>query len=340
MEKDYEALVERIKELRLRIPNILHESVPYGKNDEDNLIVRTWGEAKKKEGWMKGHADLVDEFNLVDTDKASKVAASRFYYLKNDFVILEQALLRYGLDKMIKKGFIPLNPPYMIRKEAVQGATDAYKFGDDIYKIEDEDLYAIATAEHGIIAYHSNDVIPENKLPLKYVGITPCFRKEAGSHGKDTKGIFRTHQFHKVEIVVFCKPQDSWKIHEELIKINDEIMQELKIPYRVVNVCTGELGVVHSKLYDTEAWFPYQGKYREIMSCTNALSYQAVRSNIRYEKEKGGRDYLHILNDTVIAAGRTMTAIIENYQQKDGKTIKIPDILISYMNGQKEIRKK
>ncbi len=336
-EEQYEQITEKIKELRLRIPNILHESVPYGESEEDNVIIKTWGKPRKNEEWMLPHADLVTMFDLVDTDKASEISASRFYYLKGDFVLLEQALLRYGLDKLIKKGFIPLNPPYMIRKETIQGATDAYKFGEDIYKIEGEDLYLIATAEHGIIGYHKNDVLQEKDLPLKYVGLTPCFRKEAGSHGKDTKGIFRTHQFHKVEMVVFCKPEDSWKIHEELLQINEEIMQELELPYRIINTCTSELGVVHSKLYDFEAWFPLQEKYRELGSCTNALSYQAVRSNIRYENEDNEREYVHILNDTVIAAGRTMTAIIENNQEKEG-IIKIPKILIPYMNGKTEIK--
>ncbi|MCC7552494.1 serine--tRNA ligase [Candidatus Micrarchaeota archaeon] len=336
-EEQYEKLTERITELRMRIPNILHESVPYGESEEDNVIIKTWGTPRKKEEWMLPHADLVTMFDLVDTDKASEISASRFYYLKGDFVLLEQALLRYGLDKMVKKGFIPLNPPYMIRKEIIQGATDAYKFGEDIYKIEGEDLYLIATAEHGIIGYHKNDILPEKDLPLKYVGLTPCFRKEAGSHGKDTKGIFRTHQFHKVEMIIFSKPEDSWKFHEELIKINQEIMEELELPYRIINTCTGELGVVHSKLYDVEAWFPVQEQYREVMSCTNALSYQAVRSNIRYEKKEGDKEYVHILNDTVIAAGRTMTAIIENNQQKEGN-IKIPNVLVPYMNGKTEIK--
>ncbi|MFA5382393.1 MAG: serine--tRNA ligase [Candidatus Micrarchaeia archaeon] len=336
-EEQYENLVKRITELRLRIPNILHESVPYGESEDDNIVIKTWGKPRKKEDWMLPHADLVSVFDLVDTDKASEAATSRFYYLKNDFVLLEQALLRYALDKMIKKGFNPINPPYMVRKEVIQGATDAYKFGDDIYKIEGEDLYLIATAEHGIIAYHRNEVLPENELPLKYVGLTPCFRKEAGSHGKDTKGIFRTHQFHKVEMIIFSKPEESWKMHEELLKINEEILQELELPYRVINTCTSELGVVHSKLYDLEVWFPLQEKYREVMSCTNALSYQAVRSNIKYEKENGDKDYLHILNDTVIAAGRTMTAIIENNQEKEG-IIRIPKILVSYMNGKTEIK--
>lgn len=338
-EQKYETLTEKITELRLRIPNILHESVPYGESEEDNIIVKKWGIPRKKEDWMLPHADLVSIYDLADTDKASQISASRFYYLKNNFVLLEQALLQYGLKKMVEKGFIPLNPPYLIRKETIQGATDAYKFGEDIYKIEGEDLYLIATAEHGIIAYHRDETFQEQDLPLRYVGLTPCFRKEAGSHGKDTKGIFRTHQFHKVEMVVFCKPGDSWKIHEELLKINEEIMQELELPYRIINTCTGELGVVHSKLYDVEAWFPVQEKYRELMSCTNALSYQAVRSNIKYKKENDEqeREYVHILNDTVIAAGRTMTAIIENNQQKDG-TIKIPKVLISFMNGKTEIK--
>jgi len=349
-EEEYNNLTERIKELRLRIPNILHKSVPYGESEEDNVVIKKWGKPRKKEDWMLPHADLVSMFDLVDTDKASEISASRFYFLKNDFVLLEQALLRYALDKMIKKGFNPINPPYMVRKEVIQGATDAYKFGDDIYKIEGEDLYLIATAEHGIIAYHRNEVLQEEELPIKYVGMTPCFRKEAGTHGKDTKGIFRTHQFNKVEMVIFCKPENSWKIHEELLKINEVILQELELPYRIINTCTGELGVVHAKLYDFEAWFPVQEKYRELGSCTNALSYQAVRSNIKYKKEnqdkenqdkygkdKKEREYVHILNDTVIAAGRTMCAIIENNQEKEG-IIRIPKILVPYMNGKTEIK--
>jgi seryl-tRNA synthetase len=226
----------------------------------------------------------------------------------------------------------------MIKREAIGGAVALSDFEDMIYKIEGEDLYLIATAEHALLAMHMNEILDGNTLPLHYAGVSPCFRKEAGAHGRDTKGIFRVHQFEKVEQFVFCKPEDSWKEHEALLGRAEEFLQSLRIPYRVVNVCSGDLGTVAAKKYDIEAWLPGQGKFRELVSCSNCTSYQAVRSRIRYrDKPNEPTAYVHTLNSTLVATERTLIAIMENYQRRDG-SIGIPDVLIPYMRGQEEIR--
>ncbi|MEM3551847.1 MAG: serine--tRNA ligase, partial [Candidatus Bathyarchaeia archaeon] len=253
----------------MRLPNLLHESVPVGKDEFDSITVRTWGETPKFCFKVKDHIELGLSLDIMDIERAGKVAGARFFYLKNEGVLLDMALINFALEEMIKKGFIPIEPPFLMRRKPYEGATALSDFEDSLYKIENEDLYLIATSEHPMAAMFMDEVLMAEELPLKLVGISANFRKEAGAHGKDTRGIFRTHQFNKVEQFVFCKPEDSWKIHEELIKNAEDLVQKLGLPYRVVNVCTGDIGTLASKKYDLEVWMPAQGLYREIISCSN-----------------------------------------------------------------------
>jgi seryl-tRNA synthetase len=274
----------------------------------------------------------------VDLERAAKVAGARFYYLRGDLVKLNYALVKFALDFMEKKGFKLTQPPYFLRREAIGGAVALSDFEDVIYKIEGEDLYLIPTAEHGLLAQHMDEIIDGKSLPLRYAGISPCFRKEAGAHGRDTKGIFRIHQFEKVEQFVFSKPENSWDEHEKLIANAEELFQLLKLPYRVVNVCTGDLGTVAAKKYDLEAWFPGQKNYREVVSCSNCTTYQATRSKIRYrDKPDEPTKWVHTLNSTLVATERSLIPIMENYQNKDG-SISIPEVLQPYMGGATTLR--
>lgn len=343
---------EREKVL-LRIPNVVHETVPPGESEEDNQPVRFWGRPKVWEGFLEafrsqtkgfdvcyevinwkpvGHADISEEKGWVDTVRAGKVAGARFYYMFDDLVWLEQALILYALDSLSKKGFTIVVPPYMLRRKPLEGVISFEDFENMIYKVEEEDLYLIATAEHPLAALHMGETIPKDELPLLYVGVSPCFRKEAGAHGKDTKGIFRVHQFIKVEQFVYCLPEDSWEMHEKLIRNAEELFQGLEIPYRVVNVCSGDLGVVAAKKYDLEAWMPAQGKYREMVSCSNTTDYQSYRLGIRFARARGApaEGYVHTLNSTAIATSRTITAILENHQEPDGR-VRIPHSLRKYL---------
>ncbi len=343
---------EREKVL-LRIPNVVHETVPPGESEEDNQPVRVWGKPKVWEGFLEafrsqtkgfdvcyevinwkpvGHADISEEKGWVDTVRAGKVAGARFYYMFDDLVWLEQALTLYALDNLSKKGFTIVVPPYMLRRKPLEGVISFEDFENVIYKVEGEDLYLIATAEHPLAALHMGETIPKDELPLLYAGVSPCFRKEAGAHGKDTKGIFRVHQFIKVEQFVYCLPEDSWEMHEKLIRNAEELFQGLEIPYRVVNVCSGDLGVVAAKKYDLEAWMPAQGKYREMVSCSNTTDYQSYRLGIRFARARGApaEGYVHTLNSTAIATSRTITAILENHQEPDGR-VRIPSSLRKYL---------
>ncbi len=276
----------------------------------------------------KHHYDLVREYNIADTDKAGEVAGSRFYYEKDKLVILDLALGLFALKKLFAKGYKPVIPPYMLKGWVINGVLDIDTFEDMIYKIEEEDLYLIGTAEHPLTALHANEILDEESLPLKYVGWSPCFRKEAGSHGKDTKGIFRVHQFHKVEQYVFCEPEESEELHREIISNAEEILQDLNIPYRIVNIATGDLGAPAYKKYDIEGWFPGQGKYRELVSGSNVLDWQARRMNIRMRRKDGKLEPVHTLNSTALAHQRVICAILENYYDPKTETIAMPDMLV------------
>jgi len=255
--------------------------------------------------------------------------------------LLDMALMNFALEEMIKKGYTPIEPPFLMRRKPYEGVIALSDFENDLYKIDGEDLYLIATSEHPMAAMFMDEVLKAEDLPIKFVGISTNFRKEAGAHGRDTRGIFRTHQFNKVEQFVFCKPEDSWKIHEELLKNAEELVQKLGLPYRVVNVCTGDIGKVAAKKYDIEAWMPAQNAYREIISCSNCTDYQARRLNIRYREREGEppKGFVHTLNSTALATGRTIVAILENYQQEDGSVV-VPEVLRKYMMGIEKISPK
>ena len=333
-ERKVEEIQAKVKFYLMRLPNVLHDSVPVGKDDTENQVVRKWGVEKtaKEFGFEpKSHVDMLTALDVADVERAANVSGARAYYLKNDLVLLDMSIHRMALDMMVEKGFTPILPPFMMRREPYEGVTDLADFENVMYKIEGEDMYLIATSEHPIAAMHMNEILEEEKLPLKYAGISTCFRKEAGAHGKDTKGIFRVHQFNKVEQFVFCKPEDSWKLHEELLANAEEVFKALEIPYRVVNVCTGDIGIVAAKKYDMEAWMPVQNAYREVVSCSNCTSYQAVRLNVRYGKVGAeGKEHVHTLNSTAVATPRAIVAIMENHQEKDG-SIRVPKALARYL---------
>lgn len=331
---------EKIKYYLMRLPNILHESVPFGKDEHDNVVIRVVGKKPEFDFEPKNHVEILQNLGLIDLERAAKVAGNGFFYLKEDLVLLDQAIQRFAIDFLRKRGYILINPPYMLRKDAYLGVTDLDAFHDVLYKIEDEDLYMIATAEHPIGAMFMNEILDKKDLPLKFVGVSPCFRKEVGSHGKYTKGLFRVHQFHKVEQFIFCLPEDSWKLHEELQKNSEDLYQALGLHYRVVNVCTGDIGSIAAKKYDTEVWMA-DDQFREIGSNSNCTDYQARRLNIRFREKEGQptAGFVHTLNNTALATSRTIIAIVEQFQQKDGSVV-IPKVLRPYMNGIEKLEKR
>jgi seryl-tRNA synthetase len=336
LERELSQVQDELKLLDSRMPNSVHESVPEGVGDEANLEVRRWGEIKQIKN-PKDHIDIGLRESLIDVERAAAVAGSRFYYLRSDLVRLNHALVQYGLDFCKSKGLEPLQPPYMLKGEVMRGAVDLAAFEDSIYKVENEDLYLITTSEHAILAFHMQEILDGKKLPLRYCGVSPCFRREAGAHGRDTKGIFRVHQFEKVEQFVFCKPEDSWTEHEKLISNAEEFFQSLEIPYRVVNICSGELGAPAAKKYDLEAWLPGQGKYREMVSASNCTDWQSRRLGIKYRDKMGDEPiYVHTLNSTLVATERAMISIMENWQTDDYR-FEIPKVLQKYMGGQRFI---
>ena len=340
LEKKRTDFFDQREKYRYIVGNILHNSVPIGETEEDNEIVRRVGEIPKFEFKPLSHVDLITIIDGADTKKGSEIAGSRFYYLKGDIVHLNLALLKFALDKLSSKNYIPIWTPFFTKHEIMKAAAELADFEDQLYKIEGEDLFMIATSEQTLAAYHYDEIIDPDKLPLKYAGISSCFRREAGSHGKDTLGIFRVHRFEKVEQFIFCKPEDSWKYHEELMANSEEIFKELKLPYRIVNIASGELNDNAAKKYDLEVWFPASETYRELVSCSNCLDYQARKLKIRMGKVGSNqvKEILHTLNSTAIATSRTICCILENYQQEDN-SIAIPKVLQKYMNGRKIIIK-
>ena len=321
--------------LALTIPNVLHESVPCG-DDSANKEIRKWGAAPQFDFEVKDHIDISESLNLLELERAAKTAGARFYYLKGDLVMLNQALIQFGLDFLSEKGYTMFQPPYMINRKSMEGAVILDDFEDVIYKVEDQDLYLIGTSEHAMVSMYSDEILDGNSLPARYAAISPCFRKEAGAHGKDQKGIFRVHQFEKIEQFVFSKPEDSWKEHEKMIGVTEEFFQKLEIPHRVVLLSSGDMGKISAKTYDLEVWMAGQNAYREVVSCSNCLDYQSRRLKIRFrDKTNEETQYAHTLNSTLVATERTMVAIIENFQTKDGH-VNIPNVLQKYM-GKKTI---
>ena len=321
--------------LALTIPNVLHKSVPCG-DESANKEVRKWGTITQFDFKVKDHIDISENLNLLELERAAKTAGARFYYLKGDLVKLNQSLIQFGLDFLAEKGYALSQPPYMINRKAMEGAVILDDFEDVIYKIEDQDLYLIGTSEHAMVSMYADEILDGNSLPARYSAISPCFRKEAGAHGKDQKGIFRVHQFEKIEQFVFSKPEDSWKEHENMIAITEEFFQKLEIPHKVVLLSSGDMGKVSAKTYDLEVWMAGQNAYREVVSCSNCLDYQSRRLKIRFrDKTNEDTQYIHTLNSTLTATERTMVAIIENFQTKDGH-VNIPNVLQKYM-GKKTI---
>ena len=339
LEESYIQKSKKIKYYLMRIPNILDESVPIGKDDTENVEIKRFGTPKKFDFELKPHGLLIEELGVADFKRAAKVVGAGFVYLKNELALLDLSLQRFAIDYLMSKGFTLVEPPFMLGRKAYEGVTSLDDFENVMYKIEGEDKYMIATAEHPLVSMFMNEVINEEDLPIKLVGISPCFRREIGSHGVDTKGLFRMHQFNKVEQVVFSTPEQSEKLFDEIQKNTEELFAKLGIPYRIVNICTGDMGIVASKKHDIEAWFPREKAYKEVGSCSNCKSYQAVRLNIKMKKKDGTKEYLHTLNNTGIATSRAMRAILENYQNRDG-SVDIPEVLQPYMNGRTKIKKR
>jgi len=337
-EKRLGELKEKLVFYLMRIPNVLHNSVPVGKDASDNKVIRKWGKIKKFDFKLKSHGELIEELGLGDFSRGAKISGAGFYYLKGDLALLDLALQRFAVDFLLKKGFTLVEPPLMMNRRAYEGVTSLEDFEKVMYKIEGMDSYLIATSEHPMAAMFMNDVLDEDKLPIKFCGVSSCFRKEIGSHGIDTRGLFRVHQFNKVEQFVFCKPSESWKLFEEIQKNSEEMYKKLGIPFRVVSICTADIGIIAAKKYDIEAYSPRDGSYFEVGSNSNCTAYQATRLSIKYQNKKGERGYLNTLNNTAIATSRTMRAIIENYQEKDG-SVRVPVVLQKYMNGKKIIKK-
>ena len=316
--------------LALTIPNVLHKSVPCG-DDSANKEIRKWGTIPQFNFEVKDHIDISENLNLLELERAAKTAGARFYYLMGDLVKLNQSLIQFGLDFLSEKGYTMSQPPYMINRKAMEGAVILDDFEDVIYKIEDQDLYLIGTSEHAMVSMYADEILDGNSLPARYSAISPCFRKEAGAHGKDQKGIFRVHQFEKIEQFVFSKPEDSWNEHENMIAITEEFFQKLEIPHKVVLLSSGDMGKISAKTYDLEVWMAGQNAYREVVSCSNCLDYQSRRLKIRFrDKTNEDTKYIHTLNSTLVATERTMVAILENLQTKDGH-VNIPNVLQKYM---------
>jgi seryl-tRNA synthetase len=335
-DKSNQALEERDK-TRYAIGNILLPGVPIAKSEDGDVVLREWGKRIEYKFPVKSHTDLVEELNVAEIEKAAEVSGSRTFYLKNEFVFLNLALIQFALEFLVnEKDFTPFWTPPFLRREVMEGASELDDFENTLYSDSTENVFFIATSEQTLAALHTNELLDTDTLPRKYAGMSLCYRREAGSHGKDTKGIFRVHHFHKIEQFVFADPETSEKMHEEMIQNAEELYKRLEIPFRIVSIASGELNANAAKKYDLEAWFPAQQKYRELCSCSNCTSYQSMKLNVQYGKAGGRKEFLHTLNSTAIASERTLCAIIENYQQEDGSVI-IPKVLRRYMNGMQKI---
>jgi seryl-tRNA synthetase len=333
--KEYEDKLKEIeqktRDFLLTLPNIPHESVPGGKDETENVEVRKWGTPAEFGFAPLAHWDLAEMHDIVDFDRAAKIAGARFALMKGLGARLERALMNFMLDLNAKKGYREVFPPILVNPASMTGTGQLPKFEAELFRTADPDFYLIPTAEVPVTNIHREEILEEDKLPIYYTAYTPCFRREAGSYGKDTRGLIRQHQFNKVEVVKFVRPEDSYAELEKLTADAEDILQKLDIPYRVVALCTGDLGFSSAKTYDLEVWLPGQGRYREISSCSNFEDFQARRADIRFRREgKKGTEFVHTLNGSALAIGRTVVAILENYQQKDGSVV-IPEALRPYM---------
>ncbi len=325
-EETLKQIEQKMHTLSCKVPNLLHDSVPTGEDETHNKVIKTFGKVKKPKFELKSHIDLGITNDWIDLDRAGKISGSRWYFLKNELAVLELALVRFGIDFMRKKGYAFVVPAHMMNKKAYEGVTDFEAFEEMLYKVEGEDLYAIATSEHPLTAQFLDEILDEKQLPIKLAGYSTNFRKEAGAHGKDQKGIFRVHQFNKVEQVIISKPENSWKMHEELAANVTEFWKKLEIPFQQVVLCSGDTGATAAKTYDFNAWYPVQNAWREVCSCSNVTEYQARGLCIRYGAQRG---FCHTLNSTLVATSRALVAILENFQQPDG-SVKIPKALHKY----------
>ena len=330
-EETLRELEEKTKDFLLNVPNIPHESVPIGKDETENRELRRWGEPRQFDFEPMNHWDIGEMLNIIDFERASRIAGARFALMIGMGAKLERALMNFMLDLNTSKGYREVFPPIIVNRESMIGTGQLPKFAQELFIIKDPEFYLIPTAEVPVTNIHRGEILKEEDLPIYYTAYTPCFRREAGSYGKDVRGLIRQHQFNKVELVKFVRPEDSYNELESLTRDAEEILQKLGLPYRAIALCTGELGFSASKTYDLEVWLPAQQKYREISSCSNFIDYQARRANIRFRREgKKGTEFVHTLNGSGLAIGRTLIAVLENYQQKDGSVV-IPEALMPYM---------
>lgn len=330
---------EKLSHMMLSIPNIPHESVPVGEDEDDNVQVRQWGDLPTFAFDAKPHWDIATDLDILDFERAGKVTGSRFVYYKGLGARLERALLNFMMDLHADEhGYEEMLPPYMVNRTSMTGTGQLPKFEEDAFQISDWDYFLIPTAEVPVTNYYRGEILKENDLPKKYVAFSACFRSEAGSAGRDTRGLIRQHQFNKVELVHFTKPEDSYETLEALTGHAEKVLQLLKLPYRVMSMCTGDLGFTAAKKYDLEVWIPNQETYREISSCSNFEDFQARRAGIRFRREENGKpEFVHTLNGSGLALGRTVAAILENYQQEDG-SVAVPEVLQPYMGGKEYIK--
>lgn len=333
--EEYKRLRE---EYRYKVGNIIDDEVPISDTEDDNQIIKEFGQKPSFDFEPLSHVDLIEKINGADIETAASVSGARFYYLKEDILFLNLALIQFALNELRAENYIPLQTPFFVKGEVAAETSELGEFEETLYKIDGDDLYLIATAEQTLAALHRDEIIRPEELPLKYCGLSTCFRKEAGSHGKDTLGIFRVHQFEKIEQFIYTTPEDSKNAHKELLEMTERIYQKLEIPYHIVSIVSSALNDNAAIKYDLEAWFPGSKAYRELVSCTNCTDYQARKTKTRVGKAgSGDAQILHTLNSTAIATERTICCILENYQQEDG-SIKIPEVLIPYMNGKTEIK--
>lgn len=337
IEPEIGVLFGKINSRLMRMPNVLHKTVPEGKSSEENVVVGTVNKKPSFKFTPLDHNTLLEKNNFADLDRAAKISGARFYFLKGELAELDIALQKYAVDFMTKRGYTLVIPPFMMNRQAYEGVTDLADFENVMYNVQPDNFYLIATSEHPLTAMHMNEILDETQLPIKMVGLSACFRREVGAHGKSDKGIWRVHQFTKIEQIIICRPDDSWKFHEELLKNAKEFFKSLGLHFRIINICTGDIGTVAAKKYDLEVWIPSLNEYKEVVSCSNCTAYQATRLNMRYRTSEGNKT-VHTLNSTCVATSRALVAIIENFQNKDG-SVNIPKALQKYMNNRKVIGK-
>ncbi len=336
LEEELRQTEQELNELLLNMPNMMAPDVPYGEDDSQNVEIRRWGIPRDFQFTPLDHVDVGEKLGAIDVPRGTKVMGSRGYLLRADAVYLEFALVRFALDLLESEGFTPIIPPVMVKEEILLGTRHYPFFKDQIYRIEGENLGLVGTSEIPLAAIHADELLSEEDLPIKYAGFSPCYRTEVGSGGKDIRGLMRVHQFDKVEMFIFSEPSKSEEMHEYILALEEQIYQSLEIPYRVVKICTGDLGPIAYKKYDIEFWRPYEGIYREITSCSNCTDFQARGLNVRYRPKNGGKtQFVHTLNGTAIAISRALVAILENYQEQDGSVV-VPSVLREYMPGKLE----